>query len=172
MFYYTALFCIVIYVWQFVAVRLKLDRGRPSWVLEQIAAFFTEGFMKLGRAAVWISSFVEYVRLEMFYVPLFQLLKPLYDICISWLWFFSAYAESAAKFTNHYVIYWGSFLLLNSTVVLLLYVFCEEEMNFWWIASSNRYLIQLRIVSLWDHVWLAFFISIWTSLLCYSHMTL
>ena len=159
MLYYIGLFCVFIYIWQFIANRLKLERGCPSWVLEQIAAFFTEGFMKLGRAAVWISSFVEYVRLEMFYVPLFQLLKPLYDICISWLWFFSAYAESAAKFTNHYIIYWGSFLLLNIIVGGLLYVVCEQEMEF-----AQRFFIQFRITTIWDYVWLTCSISVLISL--------
>lgn len=51
----------------------KTDKIRPSYVLTQIASFLTWLAQCVGRAAAYVSSFVEYVKGEMFYVPLFKL---------------------------------------------------------------------------------------------------
>jgi len=157
-YWYIAAPLIAIYVWQFIANRF--DRYRPSWVLVKIADGLTEGFQRLGRFAVYVSSFVEYVHLEMFYVPLFQLLKPLYDIAISWLWFFSSYAESAAKFTNDLVVYWGSFLLMYIITVVLMYISGGYYTEFIWVELRDRRIIDMMPISIWGCMLMSFVVSI------------
>ena len=88
--------------------------------------------MWLGRTVAYVSSFAEYVRAEMFYVPLFQLLKPLYDLCVCWLWFFTEYAKTAATFSNQYVVYWGSFFILMLIVDGGLYAFYPRDWETYW----------------------------------------
>lgn len=115
-----------LYIPEFIADRFKWVYARPSWVLINLAAWATDAAMALGRFIGWVSSFVDYLRFEIFYVPLFKLLKPSYDLCISWLWIFTGYVDFAEKFKRTGVVYWGSYLLIaaawtGGTYVLEMY---------------------------------------------------
>lgn len=94
---------------------------------------------------------MEYIKGEMFYVPLFKLLKPTYDICISWLWFFTAYFESAGKFANEYVVYGGSFLIIKVLCMLILYYIDPTQtfMDYVYMAFASTMGISLVVMTLY-----------------------
>lgn len=104
-------FCFGIYLWQFIARQCKWEK-RPSWVLKIIADFLTDLFITIGKIVARISSLVEYVKFEMFYIPLFELLVPIYEICISWLWFFTGYYDYVSKFAKTSIVYMGSYWII------------------------------------------------------------
>lgn len=119
--WYSLYLFLAIYIPEFIADRFAWERMRPSWILVKVAAWATNGAMALGRFIGYVSSFVDYLRFEMFYVPLFKLLKPGYDLCISWLWVFTGYVDFAEKFNRTGIVYWGTYLILVAIYGMISY---------------------------------------------------
>lgn len=130
--WYTFYLFLAIYIPEFIADRIGWERLRPSWVLIQVAAWATAATQRIGHFIGWLSSFVDYVRLEMFYVPFFKLLKPTYDLCISWLWVFTGYVEFADKFKRTGIVYWGSYLIIviiSTCIAYYVHPYYNPEVN-------------------------------------------
>lgn len=102
---------LAIYIWQVACEVNEWELG-PAWGLVKVKLWANDFFECLGRWVAYISSYLHWLKLRTLWDALVHLVEPLIGILCSGFYFVKGYVLSAAEYTQTYMIYVGSGLLV------------------------------------------------------------
>jgi hypothetical protein len=121
-----SLFMFSILVWEHVGRGHEMN-FRPSIGLKIVAGWAQDFFTRFGKFFAWVSSFLTNIDLQEVWKTIYDIGRPIFDICTSVFYFAKGYVEYATEFVNKtWLVYVGSI------VVGLFFVFG-------WYKLSSRY---------------------------------
>lgn len=83
-----------LFLWEYCVLDLETI-WRPSFPLERTADFLSAVFTRIGRFLAYISSFYQYVKWEKLLRAGSNLLAPMLEILLSWLYIIQGYTQYA-----------------------------------------------------------------------------
>lgn len=110
--------CLSVFVWEHWASMQKITY-KPTYYIDLATEFLEEVFFQFGKFFAWISSFIDWFKLQQVAETLGTFTKSLIGLALSGFSFVEGYISEILTYDiNHYLIFFGSFAI----IVMILWV--------------------------------------------------
>jgi hypothetical protein len=112
------LFGTMLFVIQLVC-EVRKTTTTPGTVLTSISTHLQKFFKRLGSYVAYLSSYLQWLKLETVYDAAMHLLTPTVGILLSWTYFFAGYFKACFSYAAPFAIYIGTFLPIAIAATLI-----------------------------------------------------
>jgi len=117
--------CFAIFAWEHWASMQKIVY-KPTYYIDLTTEFFKELFFQLGKLFAWMSSFVDWLKLQQIAETLGALIKSLTGLALTGFSFVEGYISEILTYNiNRYLIFFGSGVLI--TIVCLVTYWAHKK---------------------------------------------
>ena len=122
---------LIMYIIEYICFKTGVEI-KPSAVFKFIYHYLKEFFQNMGKFCAWISSFLTFIEFEELVQVAKDLFEPIFDILLSWIYFFKGYIDKAMLYVNKNVlVYIGSIILIGIIYGLICYFGFEDNLIMW-----------------------------------------